>query len=803
MKTMKNIFYALAAVALVGFVGCTKDQGYTPGGDIQGEQIYIDNSTSTFYVKTAAEKEEEAAELEKLSRSLQTEPEAFEDDTQIELKVVRKGGNGAEYTTSVEISAASAKELALFTLPADAVAKEGAATTMVVPVTFAEGVNEATIAIGFDIAALATSYEYEFNATVADENTTHYGASSFDFVITHMINFEFPYTDIGTITLNYDHIWTGNMGMPEYSGIKIQLHNDDYKALAAGEKLSYMRLLIPKLMYQLAAASVEAGDGFFEEGDLEYYAECNSISLAMTPDYNMAMDQAVGNEKYPHPALVNEPAKYPLFAMAGLDAYGAFYWRVGTPSENLSWVSEHITSSGMEIGMLFGNTFSCTFSRTANVFTYNTAYYLENLSSWFGVNPFTFTWDTNDLEADWANYFKVDYIKDIDYAKVAGAGTYTSKAFLAADGTAQSWAQDIYVGVDGTKGKQVYLLPDVFATSTATEVYGLAMLVDGGKIALVDGQATGLSWNGKAIYASQSSEIESTVEYAADGALKKITIGLALCFEDGTVLGNYEEVYNFNSAAAGIDAFCGNFELFTTEIYSPYYGDDGKPTTPKLSAFTADVTIVKDGDAGKVKIYGLDAGYWAYYAGASGYVVGEYDAVQNAIVVPAQFFQGLGFVNLGDGASYVGYFQPGHGSYGAYNTSSGPKFISELGATAESCALVYGANGVLTMTSSATEPTAAFVDSYALDLYTLNSSYEWEYYTNMTTTFGNGGRYSPTLTPVAEEGPETASLKNDVAPAQAIEARKIEKSTPKAARTTKVKKQISLNKVINVEALVK
>ena len=800
MKTMKNIFYALAAVALVGFVGCTKDQGYTPGGDIQGEQIYIDNSTSTFYVKTAAEKEEEAAELEKLSRGLQAEPEAFEDDAQIELKVVRKGGNGAEYATSVEISAASASELALFTFPAEATAKDGATTTMVVPVTFAEGVNEATIAIGFDIAALATSYEYEFNATVVDENTTYYGASSFDFVITHMINFEFPYTDIGTITLNYDHIWTSMMGMPEYSGIKIQLHNDDYKALAAGQKLSYMRLLIPKLLYQLAAASVEAGDGFFTEEDVEGFSECNSLSLAMTPDYNMAMDQAVGNEKYPHPALVNEPAKYPLFAMAGLDAYGAFSRRVGTASENLSWVSEHISSSGMEIGMLFGNTFSCTFSRTSNVFTYNTAYYLSNLSSWYGVNPFTFTWDTNDLEADWANYFKVDYINDIDYTKVEGAGTYTSKAFPAADGTAQSWAQDIYVGVDGTKGKQVYLLPDVFATSTATEVYGLAMLVDGGKIALVDGQATGLSWNGKAIYASQSSEIESTVEYAADGALKKITIGLALCFEDGTVLGNYEEVYNFNSAAAGIDAFCGNFELFTTEIYSSYYGSDGKPTTPKLSAFTADVTIVKDGDAGKVKIYGLDAGYWEYFgAGASGYVVGEYDAVQNAIVVPAQFFQGLGMVNK----SYLGYFQPGHGSYGAYNTSSGPMYISELGATAESCALVYGANGVLTMTSSATEPTAAFVDSYALDLYALSSSYEWEYYTNMTTTFGNGGRYSPTLTPVAEEGPETASLKQGVAAAKAIEARKIEKSTPKATRSTKVKKQISLNKVINVEALVK
>lgn len=781
---MKNIFYALAAVALVGFVGCTKDQGYTPGGDIQGEQIYIDNSTSTFYVKTAAEKEEEAAELEKLSRGLQTEPKAFEDDAQIELKVVRKGGNGAEYATSVEISAASASELALFTFPAEATAKDGATTTMVVPVTFAEGVNEATIAIGFDIAALATSYEYEFNATVADENTTYYGASSFDFVITHMINFEFPYTDIGTITLNYDHIWTNMMGMPEYSGIKIQLHNDDYKALAAGQKLSYMRLLIPKLLYQLAAASLEAGDGFFEEGDLEYFAECNSISLAMTPDYNMAMDQAKGNEKYPHPALVNEPAKYPLFAMAGLDAYGAFYWRVGTASENLSWVSEHITSSGMEIGMLFGNTFSCTFSRTSNVFTYNTAYYLENLSNWYGVNPFTFTWDTNDLEADWANYFKVDYINDIDYTKVEGAGTYTSKAFPVADGTAQSWAQDIYVGVDGTKGKQVYLLPDVFGTSTATEVYGLAMLVDGGKIALVDGQATGLSWNGKAIYASQSSEIESTVEYAADGALKKITIGLALCFEDGTVLGNYEEVYNFNSAAAGIDAFCGDFTFMTYWL----------PKTPMAqfagaSLYQTSVKIEKVGNAGKVKISGLILPSVLTQYGVQGayYVVGEYDAIQNAIVVPAQFFQG-GFV----ANSFCGYFQPGTTGL-FYADSAKSAVLSGIDTEASECALFYVQPGKLSLGSSLTEPNKAEVDGFGFDVYALKSDYSWGYYTSLMATYGASGNVFNAV------APSTSSMKSELPAANA----EVANGVAKAARTAKVKKAISLNKVINVEALVK
>jgi hypothetical protein len=414
----------------------------------------------------------------------------------------------------------------------------------------------------------------------------------------------------------------------------------------------------------------------------------------------------------------------------------------------------------------------------------------------------SFVWDTNDLQANWSDYFKVDYVKDIDYVKVAGAGTYKSTAFPAADGTAQSWAQDIYVGMDSGKGKQVYFLPNIYSTSTAEQTFGLAMHVEGESLTVIEGQPTGLTVMGKALFASQSSKIASAAEYTADGALKKLTIGLALSFEDGTVLGEYEEVYEFNSAAAGVDAFCGDFSLFTTEIYQPYTAETQKGPT-QLTPFESSVTIVKAGDAGKVKIYGLDAGYLAEMgAGAGGYVVGEYDAVQNAIVVPAQFFQGAGFV----AGSFLGYFQPGNATYGAYNTQSGPYWMSELGATAGSCALVYGAGGVLTMTTSLSDATGVFVDSYSFDLYALGSSYEWEYYTNLVTTFGNGGKYAPTLTPATaggDEGAETAALKKGVASAKTIEARKIEARAPKAARTAKVKKAISLNKVINVEALVK
>ena len=786
MKTMKNIFYALAAVAMVGFVGCTADQTYTPGEDVKGEQIYIDNSTVEFNVQTAEEKEAEAAELKKLSRGLKDEPVAFEDDKEIALKVVRKGGKTAEYTTSVEIAAADATELALFTFPADAVAKENTVNVMVVPVTFAEGETEVNIVLGFNIDALGTNEEHEMTATIVDENISNYGASTLDFVVCHKVPVKLPFTKCGTITLTED--WYGPYSA---SGIVIEINDHDYKAWKEDKKaMPYIRYRIPKYMYQIVAADIEAGAGNFEEGDLKYFEDCDDIMFHMTTKFELVCDYA--NKTYAAPLAedITKGGANNLFGFVGID-------KNGNPS-TLLYDGNNIFNSTLRGGWYF-RTGNCTLERSG--YTYSIVGMLCDIDagSLYGAYlTLSFVWDTNDLQANWSDYFKVDYVKDLAYTKVAGAGTYKSTAFPAEDGSAQTWPQDIYVGMDGGKGKQVYLLPNIYSTSTAEQTYGLAMHVEGESLTVIEGQPTGLKVMGKALVAGQSSKYASAAEYTADGALKKLTIGLALSYEDGTVLGEYEEVYEFNSAAAGIDAFCGNFSLSTIEIYSPYYTYDaaGNPTgyaNPQPSAFTADVTIVKDGDAGKVKIYGLDAGYWANYgAGSTSYVVGQYDAVQNAIVIPAQFFQGAGFVMN----KYLAYFQPGHGSYGVYNTSSGPKYISELGTTAESCALVYGAGGVLTMTSSATEPTAAYVDSYSLDMYVLGSSYEWEYYTNMCTTFGNNGAYAPTLTPVTDEGAGTEATK-------AIEGRQVVARAAKAERTAKVKKAISLNKVINVEALVK
>ena len=164
MKTMKNIFYALFAVAALVMVGCTKDQTYTPGEDLTGEQIYIDNSTSEFYVQTADEKKELAEELKKLSRGLQKD-EVYTDDTYVDLKVVRKSSNLEQFDFEMKLTML-AEDAALFTLPkgsAQTGADQAAKTVIfTVPCSFDAEASETVLRLGFVISKLATNTNYEF-----------------------------------------------------------------------------------------------------------------------------------------------------------------------------------------------------------------------------------------------------------------------------------------------------------------------------------------------------------------------------------------------------------------------------------------------------------------------------------------------------------------------------------------------------------------------------------------------------------------------------------------------------------------
>ena len=144
MKTIKNILYALFAVAALVMVGCTADQTYTPGTDLEGAQIYIDNSKSVFYVQTAEEKEEEAKELQKMNHGL-VQNAAYSDDSYVDLTVVRKGSAAEQYDFNVLLTMGAA-DAQLFTLPsgskqtgADQTAKT---VTYTVPCSFDADVAE-------------------------------------------------------------------------------------------------------------------------------------------------------------------------------------------------------------------------------------------------------------------------------------------------------------------------------------------------------------------------------------------------------------------------------------------------------------------------------------------------------------------------------------------------------------------------------------------------------------------------------------------------------------------------------------
>ena len=92
------------------------------------------------------------------------------------------------------------------------------------------------------------------------------------------------------------------------------------------------------------------------------------------------------------------------------------------------------------------------------------------------------------------------------------------------------------------------------------EGYGLAFYEESGKLTIPSNQATGLSVFGKEIYMSVSSKIASGMTTAANG-VKTYTFGISFHYADGTVLGDFKEVFYYSKDAVSfsIDDFCGNF----------------------------------------------------------------------------------------------------------------------------------------------------------------------------------------------------------------------------------------------------
>ncbi len=741
MKTIKNILYALFAAAVLVMVGCTKDQTYTKGGDLSGEQVYIDNSTSTFYVQTAAEKEEEAKELEKLSKGL-VKNEVYTDDTYVDLKIVRKGTKLDVYEFEVLLTLA-ADDVALFTLP-DGSTQKGlnqAEETVVysVPCSFEEGVSETLLRIGFDLATLATNTDYEFAVELADlANSSNYGADNFEFAINHSVPVELPFEDCGSITFHSDG-WYADWN---YSDIVIQVHKDDKKALEAGAPLTHVRFLIPRVMYQLCAASVAAGDGIASEADMEYFSVGDGLLLAMTPNYEIFEDFA--NMTYPHPVFPDQyKAQYPMAPIAGLSPNGETLYATlnGTPTPLIN-LPAYKSNYSSDVYGFWAPGISADYSRSMNTYTYPIYYYMFGIGGW-PDNALSFTWDKNTLEDDWANYFKIDYNNDVNYTAL-GSGVFTSEY------NATSVAKTLYTGHESVYGETVYYVADAYTTATAeTGNLGLALTWNGTTAKVTEKQPLNIQWNGRELYASQSEKVKSAVEFDENGAVKKITFGVAIVNEEGAVLGDYTETFEYTSQG-NISYFLGDFymqqQIFVN--YSPVFNESMQQQYPQLREYYGNVTISRvAADSNEVTIEGLipeqilreseEEGGYFNYAGlnlpAGGKVTGTYDPVSNSIIIPAQYFYRPEYVV--SGVTYFPFFQPCVADYG-YNYTDGSDpttyyWYSEAVSFADEIALYLDMNtGMLYFDSSTTCGDVA--TTFIVDLYAYDADYDEFYYTNQS-----------------------------------------------------------------------
>lgn len=840
MKTMKNILYALFAVAALVMVGCTKDQTYTPGGDLSGEQIYIDNSLSTFEVKTAADKEKEAEELEKLSKGLMKN-DVFTDDNCVDLKIVRKSSKLEEYAFEVKLTM-DAEDAALFTLPAGATQTGANPTeetvTYTVPCVFDADASETVLRVGFDIAQLADNTNYQFVAELADaENSSNYGASEFEFAIVHSVTVELPYTDIGLVTLT-DPIYTG----ATYSDCVIQIHNDDLKAIndakeneAPKFEAGYIRFFIPRPWLQMASASVNAGDGNFEESDLEYFAMGDGLMVCLTPNYEPVVQD--GNPVYPNPTNPSVvKTGYPRHPLVGIKSTdGSLRGIVGTAATERMFVARvPFVNGGYEYYFTmfmpsygFGAT-----TRTMNTYSFGTAAWEPFNTGSLYVLPFEVTWDKNNLEEDWANYFLIDYNNDIKYVEV-GEGVFSSKY------QDKFATKTLYTGFESVYKETVYYVADAYGTSTEqTGSLGLAMTWNGSVAKVVEKQPLNIQWNGRELYASQSENIKSAVELDESGAVKKLTFGVAIVNEDGQVLGEYEETFDMESDG-NINYFIGEF-MMQQQIFvngSPCFNASLQQIAPGLIPYYGDVKITRSAEnSNELIIEGLipeailaeygkykdedGAGYFSAAVpmkevadpenpeatikvpvpleerpalpnlAAGGSVKGTYDPVTNTVIIPAQYFYKPEYV-VG-GVTFFPYFQPCTTDYNYdYSDGSDPTtyyWYSFSDVLAESVALHLDRDqGIIYFGDSSTCPDPAY--TFIVDLYAYDPAYDEFFFTEQSLFYpfaeplmigSGGGSVSPLSVAPKSSFQKTGALSSkSVSMGQKSERKELTR-TPKA-----------------------
>lgn len=126
MKTLKNIFYFLAAASLVGFTSCSDDDATT---SLKGAQIFFSTESPS------------TVEIEKGQSSVQ-------------LSIERMNA-----TEAISVPLYSTDESGLFSMPTE--------------VSFNAGETSAKVTVNFSFDALTTDVSYPLQITIGDtENTS-------------------------------------------------------------------------------------------------------------------------------------------------------------------------------------------------------------------------------------------------------------------------------------------------------------------------------------------------------------------------------------------------------------------------------------------------------------------------------------------------------------------------------------------------------------------------------------------------------------------------------------------------------
>ena len=175
MKTLKNIFYFLAAASLLGFTSCSDDPETT---SLKGDQVFFGTD---------------------LSSTIQLE----ENSSSITIPILRlNADNAASYPIF------TSDESGLFTLPTSA--------------DFAAGENTANLVITYNYAELTQDKEYPCTLTIGDsENTSPYGLSKYEFTLVAPA----PWTSLGMATYTEDVI-TAAYGIDNVS-FEVEIQQSD------------------------------------------------------------------------------------------------------------------------------------------------------------------------------------------------------------------------------------------------------------------------------------------------------------------------------------------------------------------------------------------------------------------------------------------------------------------------------------------------------------------------------------------------------------------------------------------------